>query len=382
MHTRTLYYEDCHLSHFTATVTGCEPGKGGYLVTLDATAFYPEGGGQPCDTGTLGRAHVTDVQEENGNIYHLCDAPLTVGQTVEGQIDFARRFDFMQQHTGEHIVSGLIHKYFGWHNTGFHIGGEFMTVDFDGPVSPEDLARIELEANQAVWKNIPLHCWTPEKEELPHIFYRTKRELPWPVRIVQVPGYDSCACCGIHVAATGEVGLIKIFSCVKFHEGIRLEMACGRMALEYMTAAFEQNRQVSQAFSARILETGEAARRMNDALSAEKYRSAGLQMQLHAQIAKNYVNHKDVVHFDSTLKGTAVRELADKIAGNCQGFAAVFSGGDETGYSYCLVSREVDLRPLGKELTARLNGRGGGKAECQQGSLKATETEIRSFFEE
>ena len=259
MHTRTLYYEDCHLSHFTATVTSCEPSKGGYLVTLDATAFYPEGGGQPCDTGTLGHARVTDVQEENGNIYHLCDAPLTVGQPVEGQIDFARRFDFMQQHTGEHIVSGLIHKYFGWHNTGFHIGGEFMTVDFDGPVSPEDLARIEREANQAVWENIPLRCWTPEKEELPRIFYRTKRELPWPVRIVQVPGYDSCACCGIHVAATGEVGLIKIFSCVKFHEGIRLEMACGRMALEYMTAAFEQNRQVSQAFSARILETGEAA---------------------------------------------------------------------------------------------------------------------------
>ena len=381
METRKLFYEDSHLRSFSATVTECRPAEKGWEIALDATAFYPEGGGEAPDLGVLGGANVLDVQEIDGVIYHLCDASLEVGQTVTGQIDWARRFDQMQQHTGEHIISGLLHEKFGYMNTGFHMGADVMEVDFDGPVSWEDLMEIEKKANQAVWENIALECWIPDPEELTTVFYRAKRALPWPVRIVRVPGYDSCACCGIHVAATGEVGLIKIFSCVKFHEGIRLEMACGRMALAYMTAAFEQNRQVSQAFSARILETGEAARRMNDALSAEKYRSAGLQMQLHAQIAKSYVNQKDVVHFDATLKGTAVRELADKIAGSCRGFAAVFSGSDEAGYSYCLVSREVDLRPLGKDLAQQLKGRGGGKAECQQGSLKATEAEIRSFFE-
>ncbi len=381
MQTRKLYYEDCQLNRFSARVTGCRETEDGWLIALDATAFYPGGGGQSCDTGTLGGLRVLAVQEEDEAILHLCDGPLALGAEVTGEVDFARRFDFMQQHTGEHIVSGLIHKYFGWHNTGFHMGAECMTVDFDGPVPPEALKQIELEANEAVWKNLPLTCRTPGKDELPNIFYRTKKALEWPVRLVQIPGYDSCACCGIHVAATGQVGLIKIFSCVKFHQGIRLEMACGRMALAYMTAAFEENRQVSQAFSAKILETGEAARRMNEALAAEKYRSTGLQMQLFDRIARDYVNQENVVLFDPSLTGSSLRELTDRIAGYCRGFAALFSGSDETGYTYCLISRQEDLRPLGKQLTQQLSGRGGGRADCQQGSVRAPEAAIRCFFD-
>ena len=183
----------------------------------------------------------------------------------------------MQQHTGEHIVSGIIHRRWGYHNVGFHMGADVTTIDFDGPIPPEAIAQIEQEANEAVWANLPVLCRVPSREELPEVVYRTKRQLDWPVRIVEVPGTDTCACCGVHTRFTGEVGLIKIFSCVKFHQGVRLEMACGGRALEFLSQVFEQNRQVSQAFSAKILETGAAARKMNEQLSAEKFRAAGLQ---------------------------------------------------------------------------------------------------------
>ena len=183
-------------------------------------------------------------------IIHLCDGKLEPGQTVTGRIDYDRRFDLMQQHTGEHILSGVVHRRYGYHNTGFHVGADMLTVDFDGVIPQEDLDSIEREVNQALWENVILECWVPEPEELPRVFYRTKRELPWPVRIVRVPGWDSCACCGIHVAATGEVGLVKIFSAIGFRGGTRLEMACGGRALAMLNENFRQNREVSQAFTA------------------------------------------------------------------------------------------------------------------------------------
>ena len=191
MNTEKLYYSDCHLRQFSARVISCIPSEKGYLVVLDRTAFYPEGGGQAADNGTLGGANVSHVYEEGETVVHVCDAPLTPGDTVEGILDWARRFDLMQQHTGEHIVSGLIHSKYGHHNTGFHIGADGITIDFDGIVPPEDLAELERRANEAVWQNIPLKIWTPDPEELPNVFYRTKKALPWPVRIVQVPAQFS-----------------------------------------------------------------------------------------------------------------------------------------------------------------------------------------------
>ena len=382
METRKLYYEDCHLSNFSAQVMSCEETDKGYAVTLNATAFYPEGGGQACDLGTLNGVRVTDVREKGEQIIHLCDAPLEVGAEVEGVIDYERRFDLMQQHSGEHIVSGIIHERFGYHNVGFHMGAELVTIDFDGPIPAEVLAEIELEANRAVWGNTALHIWYPSEEELPTVGYRSKRALPWPVRVVEVPGYDKCACCGTHVAQTGEIGMIKLFSCVKFHEGVRIEMACGGRALRYLTAAYEQNRQVSQAFSAKIMETGEAARRMNEQLAAEKFRAAGLQKQVFAAIAAECKGAGNVLRFEDHLTPVQVRELCDAIGAICGGVAAVFSGSDEEGYSYCLMERGGDLRSFNKAMTAALCGRGGGKPEYQQGSVKAEKAAIEGFFKE
>ena len=379
--TRKLYYEDCHLSRFQAMVTGCEKCEKGYEILLDATAFYPEGGGQACDLGSLGGASVLDVRERGEAVVHLCDAPLEIGTEVEGVIDYDRRFDLMQQHTGEHIVSGIIHRRYGFHNVGFHMGSEMIEIDFDGMVPAGDLPAIEQEANSALWQNLEVTCWYPAEEELPHVQYRSKRALPWPVRIVQVPGFDSCACCGTHVAKTGEVGLVKLFSVVPLRGGSRIEMSCGRRALMLLNRAFEQNRQVSQAFSAVWSETGDAAKRMNEALSAEKYRAAQLQKRIFATIAEGYENSKNVLHFEPALESVEIRMLADAIGQVCHGRAAVFSGTEEEGYAFAMVDHSTDLRAFGKEMTAALHGRGGGKPNFQQGRVSATRREIEYFFE-
>lgn len=381
MQTRKLYYEDPHMDRFSATVLSCQAVKQGFEILLDATAFYPEGGGQAADTGTLGGVRVLDTREREDQVVHLCDRALEVGAVVQGVVDYEARFIRMQQHSGEHIVSGIVSRRYGYHNVGFHMGSGIITIDFDGVIPAEDLPDIEAEANSAVWKNLPVKCWVPSPEELPTVTYRAKRALPWPVRIVQIPGFDSCACCGTHVKATGEIGIIKLFSAMGFRGGTRMEMSCGIRALEILNHAYEQNRLVSQAFSAKITETGAAAQRMNEVLAQQKYRLVGLEKQIFAGIAASYAGQGDVVHFEGDLDNTAVRELADAIADTCGGMVAVFSGSDETGYAFCLVTREGDLRSFCKDMTKALNGRGGGKPQFQQGRVQAKKVDIRAFFE-
>ena len=382
MQTRKLFYEDNYLSRFTARVLSCEESQGRWQVVLDATAFYPEGGGQAGDTGTLNGIPVLDTQEQGETVIHFCAGPLEPGTAVEGVVDFDRRFDLMQQHTGEHMLSGLVHRRYGYHNKGYHVGADFVTVDFDGVIPDEDLPALEQELNEAVWRNIPVKCWIPTPEELPGVFYRTKRELPWPVRIVEVPGCDSCACCGIHVAATGAVGVIKILNTMGFRGGTRLEMVSGKRAWQAMNTAYEQNRQVSQAFSAQVNQTGDAARRMNEVVSRQKFRITQLERELFSGIARGYAGAGNVLHFADDLEPVMIRELCDAIAESCGGTAAVFSGTDETGYSCCLVTRQGDLRSLGKAMNAALGGRGGGKPNFHQGRVNCTRSAIEAFFAE
>ena len=380
METRKLYYEDCHMQEFTGVVTGCEACDKGFWITLDQTAFYPEGGGQACDLGTLGDAQVLDVQERGEQVCHLCSKPLSLGETVRGQILWARRFDLMQQHTGEHILSGLIHDRFGYHNNGFHVGTDLMEVDFDGPVSWEELMELEAAANQIVWRNLPIHCFIPSPQELSSIPYRTKRQLPWPVRIVEIPGVDTCACCGIHVGYTGEVGLIKIVSCTKFHSGVRLEMVCGNRAYRYINGIFGQNRDISRLLSAKMTETAPAVEKLQEAYNGEKFRATALEKKVFEAIALGYQGQEYALHFAEGLSGGGVRELADGIAPQCTGYAAVFSGCDESGYQFCIVSRAMPVKELGTKAVQALNGRGGGKDYAFQGTLSATKAEIQDFF--
>ena len=379
MEVRKLFYEDSHLKEFTATVVGCEAAKGGYAVTLDATAFYPTGGGQECDLGILGGVRVLDVKEQGEQIINLCDGALEVGSRVTGTIDWERRFDHMQQHSGEHLVMGQIFQKFGYHNVGFHMGGHLVTIDLDGPVTWEDLMQIERRTNEIICRNLPVKTWYPSPEELPGVKYRSKKVLPWPVRIVEFAGEDVCACCGTHVKYTGEIGLVKFVSCIKFKEGVRIELASGKRAMELFRNVFEQNRQVSQTFSAKILETGAAAQKFNEMLLQEKFRSVGLQRKVFAAIADSYAGAERAIHFENDLQPGQVRELADAISEKAA-TAIVLSGTDEAGYAICIISKTADTKELGKAVNTALNGRGGGKPGAFQGSLRATREQIEVFF--
>lgn len=382
MNTRKLYYEDSHMSRFTAQVLSCEQVEKGFEIILDATAFYPEGGGQAADTGTLGGVRVLDTRERGEVIVHVCDAPLTVGTQVEGVLDYELRFIRMQQHSGEHIVSGILNRRYGCSNVGFHMGSDRTVIDFDAVIPAEALPEIEREANSAIWQNIPLRCWYPSPEELPNVPYRTKKALPWPVRIVEIPGFDVCACCGTHVSAAGEIGLIKLFSAIPCRGGTRIEMACGIQALKIMNAVYDQNLAVSHVFSAPVTATGAAAQSFSEQLAAQKYRIAELERKIFASTAAGYAGKGNILHFEENLDSTAVRELADTIAETCGGIAAVFSGTDGQGYGYCLVTRSGDLRQFGKAMTTALNGRGGGKPAFHQGRVSADKAAIEQFFRE
>ena len=379
METQKLYYEDCEIREFTARVTGCREEKGKFLVTLDATAFYPEGGGQACDVGFLGDARVLDTQERDGQVLHFCDRPLPLNAQVTGKIDWQRRFDLMQQHTGEHIVSGIIHRRFGYHNTGFHVGVQMLEVDFDGELSWEALQEIEQEANRVVWENLPVNCFVPGPEELSRIFYRTKRALPWPVRIVEIPGVDSCACCGVHTKYTGQVGFIKLLSCVKFHQGARIEMVCGQRAYNYVNQIFEQNRKISHLLSAKMPETAQAVDALQKAYQEEKFRSVGLKSKLFAAIAASYRNSSCPLHFEGPMSGSDLRELAEAIAKVCSR-AIVCAGTDDSGYTVCVLGEAACDK--GKLAAQNLNGRGGGRGNAYQGLFRASRAQIEAYFEQ
>ena len=382
MQTDRLYYKDSHMREFDAQVLSCAPGKHGYDVVLDRTAFYPEGGGQPGDTGTLSGVRVTDTHERGGEIVHYCEAPLTPGAAVHGALDWERRFDLMQQHSGEHLLSGIVHRRFGYDNVGFHMGADWVTIDFSGVLTPEELRAVEQEANAAIWRDIPAEITHPDPEALKTIPYRSKKELTGQVRIVTIPGADICACCGTHVSNTGEIGLLRIFSCVRFHDGVRLELLCGRRALRYLRALTEQNRQVSGLLSAKPLETAGAVQRLLDAEGALKLRAASLEDAVFTQKAQALAGNGNVLLFEPAMSPDSVRRLTDLVMSACGGRAAVFAGSDEAGYKYAVGEQGGDLRQLVRELNTALQGRGGGKPFFAQGSVSASRAAIEAFFRE
>ncbi|MBQ3356429.1 MAG: alanyl-tRNA editing protein [Oscillospiraceae bacterium] len=379
MATEKLFYIDQYRTEETAHVLSCEEVKGGYAVVLDRTIFYPTGGGQPCDLGTLGEATVTDVFERDEEIIHLCDRPLPVGETVTGKIDFDRRFTFMQQHSGEHLVSGVVHRRFGYENVGFHMGSDCVTFDFSGEISAQELKSIEREVNEIIYQNIKTEFLYPDEASLHTYPFRSKKELSGWVRLVKFGDADLCACCGLHVAATGEIGLVKLLSTTKFHEGSRIEMLAGIRALDYMNALAEQNREISNLLSAKPFATAAAVKRVSEELASAQYRVTELENRLFAVKAAQYAGSGDVLLFESAMSPDALRCLTDAVMQACGGRCAVFSG-EDGNYKYAVGQGNGDLRDMTKALNAALNGRGGGKPFFVQGSVAASKKEIEAFF--
>lgn len=380
--TKKLYYEDVYKKEFTAKVLECRQGKKGYEVILDQTAFYPEGGGQPGDTGSLGEAAVTDVHEKNGELIHCTDRALELGTEVQSQINWARRFDLMQQHSGEHIVSGLVHEAFGYDNVGFHMGSDVITIDFSGMLDEAQMAEIEAKANQIIWENQEVEIFYPSEEELKELEYRSKKELSGWVRIVRFPGADTCACCGTHVTRTGEIGMVKLLSVVKFREGVRMEMISGRRVLDYLNMVNEQNRQISVKLSAKMDKTAQAVARLQDENFALKGRVHSLEENFIVNEAAKWNDCENPLLFENGMEAGSVQKLADAVLQVCKGRCAVFSRNADGSYKYAMGEKDGDLRQFTKDMNAALNGRGGGKPFFVQGSVQASEKEIRAFFEE
>ena len=380
MDTVKLYYQNAYTQDFTAVVQSCEAVKNGFAVTLDRTAFYPEGGGQPADHGTLGEARVLDVHEKDGVVTHLCDRALSVGAEVGGRIDWARRFDHMQQHSGEHIVSGMLCSAFHCDNVGFHLGADTVTIDYNADISWEQVQDIERLANRYIWENHPIHIWYPSPEELAALPYRSKKELTGAVRITEFPGADRCACCGTHVASSGQVGLLKLLSCQKFRDGVRLELLCGQRALDCLAAGWEQARQIGQALSVKPQCAFAAVSRLQEELLSLKEKAARLEEADFAHTAAQYRGAGSVLHIAEPLDGDGARRLCDAIAKAAGGRCAVFAGQDGD-YRYAVIESGGDLRQFIKDMNTALHGRGGGRDGFAQGSAACTAEEVRTFFQ-
>ena len=379
METEKLYYADAFLTDFSARVLDCEEHKGKYLVTLDRTAFYPEGGGQPADFGTLGGVAVVDVHERGGVIVHTCDAPLEVGATVSGQIDWPRRFDHMQQHSGEHIISGILCEMFECDNVGFHLGADTVTIDYNAVIPWEAVLEAEARANAVIWDDREAEITYPAPEELETMSYRSKKALTGSVRIVTFPDADRCACCGTHVRRAGQVGLVKVLSCQKFREGVRIEILCGKRAVDYLSAVFEQDRAVGQRLSVKPTETLSAVERLETELSAVREHAAALEQEVFEAIAREHAGAGDVLLFRAPTRPDSVRRLADTVARQCGGLAAAFAGDDASGYVYALVRADGQSFAV-KDMNAALHGRGGGRNGFAQGSVQASRADIAAFF--
>ncbi len=371
--TLRLYQQNVDQLDFSAVVVSCEKKGDGYAVVLDQTAFFPEGGGQGADHGTLDEARVLDAHDVQGEVEHLTNIPLEVGREVHGHVDGVRRLDMMQQHSGEHMFSGLVHGIFGYDNVGFHIGTEAVTMDFNGSLTEEDVRRVELLANQAVWRDLPVEAFVPSREELANIEYRSKKEIDGDVRIVRIEGVDTCACCGTHVHTTGSVGQIKVIGVQKYKSGVRVSILCGRRALEEENAVQDQAKRAGNALSVPTAELSGAVERLLGERDSLRAQNDALGMRIFALLAQNEMEKTVRVVACDALPAAQARKAAGMLADGAK--AALVLIPREEGWSFALSSATEDIRPATRALCEAFGGRGGGPKDMTQGVLSGGKAE-------
>lgn len=376
---KELFYQDPYLKEFKAQVIDCIPKGDKYWVELDNTAFYPEGGGQPADQGFLNGCKVSDVFKSDGHIYHLVAEALS-GE-VAASLDFARRFDHMQQHTGEHIFSGIIENRFGYDNIGFHMGEDFVTLDYNGLLSDEEVAEVEEAANQAIYDNKEVEISYGNNSDLLASGIRCKKELSGEIRIVKIAGVDSCACCGTHCLRTGEVGLIKVISTAVKKDHSRIVIAAGKRAFNYLKQIALENHRISVLLSSKATATAAAVEKTVTELQKVKYQNGAL-------IRSYYENKLEALDYQKlylTFEDGEVNELRHYLNEVIKADKAAIAAGfiaNPQGYNYVFISKEIDLRPFIKELNQRFCGKGGGNGFQMLGSLQAAEAELCKFIQE
>ena len=376
-----LFDKDSYLQSFDATVLSCIAKDDRYAVILDATAFFPEEGGQCADDGTLCEATVLDVQENNGVITHYLDKPLQVGTKVHGQLDFQARYLRMQIHSGEHIVSGLMHRKYGFHNVGFHLGSE-ITMDFDGELTREQLNEIEDEANRIIYENVQITAEYPSKDILVATEYRSKLDLTENVRLVTIGEYDICACCAPHVSRTGEIGMIKLLDAVRYKGGMRIHFLAGSAALEHYRKVWTDVATLSALLSVPQSDVVDGLKKRDAEIEKRGTVISSLRKQLlDYKIAALQETQGNLCIFTDDPDMLALRLLVNAGVEKCTGICAAFTGNDTDGYKYIMGAQNADLRSLSKQINTALSGKGGGSAQMIQGSCSAKESDIRAYME-
>ena len=382
--TEKIYYEDAYAVRFTAEVISS--GEDG--IVLDRTAFFPEEGGQSPDKGFLAGFCVRDVQIRDGYIHHVLEIPEgekmpAEGDLVEGVIDWDHRFSNMQQHSGEHIFSGLVHTEFGFDNVGFHLSDREVTMDFNGVFPEGGLALIERKANEAIWSNVAVQISFLEGTEAREAEYRSKLELTGAVRVVTFPGIDACACCAPHVRRSGEIGCLAVVGAINYKGGTRVSILCGGRAMrlfahEHMLLTRTANFLTTSADN--VPESTMRLKNENTSLKAALKNAsiAAMEMKAAALPAGEY----DACLFEKNeLTGKVMQETVNRMTEKISGYCGLFCGNDEEGYRFVVGSRKKDSREMAKILREQFGARGGGKPEMVQGSVHAEENKIRALFD-
>ena len=379
--TEKLYYKDAYIKEFWATVLASGEYRDGlYSVILDKTAFFPEEGGQYSDKGSLSGVAVLDVIEKEGIIYHITKEPLEVGTSVFGEIDFEERYEKMQCHTGEHILSGLFHSLYGLDNVGFHLGKDDVTMDISAPLGKEELMRVEQLANEIIYKNVEVEAIFPAKEELSEMEYRSKLDLKENVRIVKIGEYDSCACCAPHVSRTGEIGIIKILDFAKLRGGLRIHITAGRRALKIFNLLYESALSVSAKLSIPKEEISEGVSKLLLSLEDTKRELAEYRKSKILEETKGIdVSGENALHVFRDASFEEMIAAANEITENVSGILILLSGVDGS-YKYVISSKSLDLRERVKDINKSLLGKGGGKSNMVQGSFSEKLSKIRDYF--
>ena len=378
--TEKLYDIDSHLKEFNAVVIDSYKEAVGYVTVLDRTAFFPEGGGQPSDTGYINDVRVYDVQIDNGVIYHYTEKQFQKGEKVTARLDFERRFDFMQQHSAEHIVSGVAHKLYGCENVGFHLSDEIVTLDFDKPLTKEEIGEIEKLSNDAVFSNAKINAYYPDPEELTTIIYRSKKEIKEAVRIVEIEGVDACACCAPHVNYTGEIGLIKLLGTEKLRGGVRIELKAGSRSFFDYSEKHSGVLKISNALCVKQNEISDAVERLLGQISEMKYELTGLKNKMLSNTLESFNSDKE---FSALfLEGHGIKELqsaADTLYKKLGGVRAVLSE-NESGFAFAVCGEGMALNELFNEFRQSFSVKGGGRNGMVQGTVMATRQDLEVFW--
>lgn len=378
--TEKLYYIDAYIKEFTATVTDVLTDKDGVALVLDRTAFFPEEGGQSADKGYIADARVLDVKERNGVIYHYVDKAPELGAVADCSIDFAERFEKMQCHTAEHIISGAIHRLFGLDNVGFHLGALEVTMDVNGYLTRAELDEVELIANRAVFDNVPVKTYFPTSDELSALTYRSKLDLTENVRIVEVEGYDLCACCAPHVARTGEIGLIKILDFEKHRGGTRINIAAGYRALYDYRVKYANILKTSALFSEPQASVSTAAEAFLSSYEELKSRLKQTRLALARLEAERIPETQtSYVGYYPDFTPDELREVVNSAKSKVGGVLIALSGIDGD-LKLVMSSSTVELAGVFKKILSDLKGRGGGRDNMIQGSVTTTLEDVKAYF--